>query len=70
MPDKKVMTWEYLVLEHQGRYWFVNRKKEEKLDGKPNHEVLNIIGRDGWELVNFLDRDRIEFYFYFKRPVQ
>jgi len=64
------MTWEYLIATHNGRYWHANDKKLEKLDGKPNHEVLNLMGLDGWELVNFLDRDRIESYFYFKRPVQ
>lgn len=57
-----------MVLEHHGRHWVVNGKKEESIDGKPNHEVLNLMGLDGWELVNFLDRDRIEFCFYFKRP--
>ncbi len=50
-------------------YWHVNESKDESLTGKENHNVLNRKGSEGWELVHLWERDRIEFYIYFKRPL-
>jgi hypothetical protein len=73
------MNWEYLVIEKYGRHWHVNEFKDESLKGKNGREVLNLMGREGWELVlplrvhdefSFYLKRRPELTFYLKRPLK
>ena len=70
-------TWEYLLVDYTYGYvdftyysrteekkhgiWRKNGAVDKSLTDKPYYEVMNILGREGWELILF------ETCFYFKR---
>lgn len=61
------MKWEYMSLGFNcaGGPWIRNGEPDENLAHKTTFEVLNIVGREGWELI--LKDDRL---FYFQRPLR
>ena len=63
--------WEYLLViveakkDHWYEYW-ANGVKLDDLDNKPVYFMLNVLGRQGWEMVEMLDSGD----FYFKRHMR
>ena len=66
------MRWEYITVTYAPecsppvKKWRVNTNPTPKLNGQPFHNVLNILGDEGWELLD-LSPNREEFVF--RRPV-
>jgi hypothetical protein len=73
------MKWEYQVLilsiGECGIGWTRNAKPAEDLNDKIPSGILNMLGRDGWELVSVLfsnhsvESGEMNQFFYFKRPL-
>jgi len=68
------MKWEYAVLYHQSgrdpqyQGWSLNGHIQGHLKGFSQSEVLNGLGKEGWELVSVLLQERDpDPWFYLKR---
>lgn len=65
-----MQKWEYLVLAHQWdkdrQYYYWNNDETDK---RTIDEVLNELGKDGWELVDTRTVVSSGFY-HFKRPLE
>ena len=66
------MKWEYSLVVQEyyskssGNVWFLNGAQRADWKGLQCAAVLNLMGREGWELVTAFEYSTS---FYFKRPL-
>ena len=61
--------WMYLAQDNKDKSKFVYIANGHRVEAQGHGEALNIVGKDGWELVSVMITIQTFPQFYFKRPI-